>query len=477
MKEWLLQLTPSIPEVFLLTMACVILLARVFVKHQKNLSYILALFSLVIAAWLTGATALEVPAFEFQSQYIVDNAAVLMKIAVYVLVFLTFIYSKRYVNERDIQTGEYYVLGLFATLGMQVLISAHHLLILYLGLELLSLPLYAMVALERDNARAVEAAMKFFVMGAIASGLLLYGISLIFCATQALDIDKVALAITQNGVQHHLILVLGLVMVLAAIAFKLGAAPFHVWVPDVYDGAPSSVTLFISAAPKVAAFGLILRLLLVAMTDLQVEWQQILMVMGVLSIAIGNIVAISQTNIKRLLAYSSIAHMGYAILGLACATPRGYGAALFYIITYSIMSLGAFGLLVMMSQVNFEADNIDDLKGLNTRNPWLAFMMLLVMFSMAGVPPLVGFMAKVGILEALIKAHFVGLAILAIIFSIIGSYYYLRVVKVMYFEEPDTIAPVLCTMNEKMALSLNGLAVLLLGILPGALFTVCHNLF
>jgi len=478
MIEFLLtHLMPILPEAFLLAMGCVILLVNVFVPRIKNLPYFLSLLTLIISAVLTASLYNHGSTILFHGQFITDNIAVLMKLFIYVSVFMTFVYSKRYITQRNISSGEYYVLGLFSTLGMLVLVSGHHLLTIYLGLELLSLPLYAMVALQRDNARCVEAAMKFFVVGALASGMLLYGLSLIFGATQSLNIAEIATKLPAVAEQFHLILVLGLVFTMAGIVFKLGAVPFHMWVPDVYDGAPSSVTLFISTAPKIAALGLIIRLTLVALAALHIQWQQIWIAVALLSIGLGNLVAISQTNIKRMLAYSSIAHMGYAVLGLACATPRGYAAALFYILTYSVMTLGGFGMIVLLSRTDFEADHISDLAGLNTRNPWLAFMMLLVMFSMAGVPPLVGFIAKLGILEALIKADLVWLAVVAIIFAIIGSYYYLRVVKAMYFEEPENNLPVICTLDEKVAISLNGLAILLIGVFPGMLFSLCHALF
>jgi NADH-quinone oxidoreductase subunit N len=361
-------------------------------------------------------------------------------------------------------------------LGMMVLVSSHNFITLYLGLELFSLPIYAMVALQRDTGRCIEAAIKYFIMGSVASGLLLYGLSMLFGATHSLDLATVAHVMTRHGLMTHALLMLGLIFTVTAIVFKLGAAPFHQWVPDVYDGAPTSVALFISAAPKIAAFGLLIRLLVDTMPSLSIQWHQVVIVIAILSMAIGNLTAIVQTSMKRLLAYSSIAHMGYMLLGIACATQRGDSAALFYILSYSIMTLGAFGTMILLSRKGFEADKISDYSGLNTRSPWFAFVMLLVMFSMAGVPPIVGFIAKVGVLEALIQVHLVWLAVVALLFAIIGAFYYLRVVKVMYFESGQNQSDLVCDRSTRFVLSLNGILVLLLGIFPGALFALCHNI-
>lgn len=372
---------------------------------------------------------------------------------------------------------EYYVLGLFSILGMMVLVSADHLLSLFLGLELFSLPVYAMVALHRDVKACSEAAMKYFVMGAIASGILLYGISMLYGATQTLFIPLIAHTIASTPPSQQLILTFGLVFVVVGVAFKLGAVPFHMWVPDVYEGAPSSVTLFITSAPKIAALGMAVRLLVDAMPGLSQEWQQLLVIIAILSMAVGNLAAVVQSNIKRMLAYSSIAHMGYMTLGLLTATPDGYAAATFYIIAYAIMSLIAFGMILILSKAGFEAEKIDDFRGLNTRNPGLAFLMLLVMFSMAGIPPLVGFMAKVAVLNALIVTHQLWLAVVALLFAIIGAYYYINVVKVMYFEDPKIKTPVVWSWSSKITLSLNGLVILFLGLSPGLLFNICRSVF
>lgn len=476
-----MNLIPALPELFVTVMTCVILLVGLYTKKESVISYYLTQITLVFAAIITAYLYMKINAtsvvFAFNNLFVVDRLAFILKEFIYISIFLAFMYSRYYNDDNYIPSNEFYVLGLLSMLGMMVLVSGHNFLTLYLGLELLSLPIYAMVALVRAKQRCVEAAMKYFVIGALASGLLLYGMSMIFGACKSLDITQIALAIAVMPLQNNLILLFGLVFMIAGVAFKLGAAPFHMWVPDVYDGAPNSVTLFLSSAPKLAAFGLVIRLLVNAMPTLAPEWSQMLIVMAILSIIIGNVAAIVQTSIKRMLAYSSIAHIGYMLLGLACATPRGYGAALFYMISYTIMTLGAFGMVVLMSRDGVEANDIDDYKGLNTRNPWLAFIMLLIMFSMAGVPPIVGFIAKVSIFEALIQVNLVWLAAFAVLFSVIGAFYYLRVVKVMYFEESDNTDPVRYPFDLKCVMSANGLAVLLLGVAPGALFTLCHMTF
>lgn len=472
-----MDITSFLPEIILLVAACAALMADVFAPKQSEAAYFICQFALIAA---TAASVYFTPdevVYQFSGSFILDKLAVSLKIFTYFAVFLSFLYSRRYVRQQKIPQGEYYVLGLLSTLGILVLVSSANFITLYLGLELLSLPIYAMVALERDNPRCLEAAMKYFVMGSLASGLLLYGLSLLFGMTASLDMHTVAQVIEQHSGSEWHLLTLALVFILAGVAFKFGAAPFHLWVPDVYEGAPSSVTLFISAAPKLAAFGMTIRLLVDALPSLHIQWQEVLIVMAIISMAIGNIVAIAQTNIKRMLAYSSIAHIGYMLLGLACGSSNGYAAAMFYIVSYTLMTLGGFGMIVLMSKEGYEPEAISDFAGLNSRNPWLAFMWLLIMFSMAGIPPLVGFIAKVGLLEALIQVHLTWLAVVAILFAIIGAYYYLRIVKVMYFEEPQDITPVSYTREERAAMSVNGLAVLVLGVLPGTLFVLCHSLF
>lgn len=484
MNTVLPNVVPAIPEIWVMVMACVVLLLGVFRQQNRDLTYYAVQLTLVVAAVLTWFTYhhwdLNQAVLTFHDSFVLDRLAVVLKYVIYIAAFMAFLYARYYNQERHIPNTQYYVLGLLSVLGMMVTVSAHNFLVLYLGLELMSLPIYAMVALQRTALRAIEAAMKYFVMGALASGLLLYGISMVFGATQSLDITEVAQAIVQNPVSQQAILLLGVVFIVSGLGFKLGAAPFHMWVPDVYDGSPTSATIFLSSAPKLAAFGLLIRFLVGALPHLQSVWHEMFIVMALLSIAVGNLVAIVQTNIKRMLAYSSIAHMGYMLLGLLCLTPRGNAAALFYMITYTLTGLGAFGMVALLSRAGIEADELKNFAGLSQRNPWLAFMMLIVLFSMAGIPPLVGFIAKVGVLEALIQVHLVWVATVAIIFAVIGAYYYIRVIKIMYFgdsTEDVSAQPVLCPIDSRVLISANGLAVLLLGIFPGVLFGLCHKVF
>lgn len=470
--------TPAIPELFMLGMTCLTLLADLFAgKFRAIMTYGLVQLALMGSALLTIVFFPQSFTLTFSGSFVLDPLACLLKLFIYITSFFTFLYSRDYVLKREIPYGDYYVLGLFSVLGMMVLVSAYSLLTLFLGLELMSLPLYTMIALRRDSANAAEGAMKYFVMGALASSMLLYGMSMIYGATQTLAINDIVHIIKSSHTEHSLVLVFGLVFLVAGTVFKIGAAPFHMWVPDAYQGAPTSVTLFLSAAPKIAALGLAIRLFINAMPDLVMQWRELLILVAILSMSLGNFVAIVQSNIKRMLAYSAIAHMGYMSLGLLAGTPDGYGAATFYMIAYAIMSLGAFGILVMLSRVGLEAENIADLRGLNTRDPWLAFMMLLIMFSMAGIPPTVGFFAKLGVLEALISVHLVWLAVLALLFAIVGAYYYIAVVKVMYFEEPEKSAPITIAFDNRLAITINGLAVLLLGIFPSFLIDFCRQVF
>lgn len=432
-----LDFLPALPEIFVLVMICVTLLTEVFLKQgNKVVVYALAQITLLGAALLTLILYPQLPLKAFSGSFILDNLALVLKIAIYLISFVALLYSRPYIEERKIPTGEYYLLSLFVVLGMSVLVSAHSLLTLYLGLEILSLPLYAMVAIDRDSAMRSEAAIKYFILGALASGILLYGMSMFYGVSQSLDISTIAQVIANDTIPHHMILMIGLVFIVVGVVFKFGAVPFHLWVPDVYQGAPTSVTILISSAPKIAAFGLALRLLVQAMPALTLQWQELLILVAVLSMLLGNMVAIAQKNLKRMLGYSAIAHIGYLSLGLIAATPAGYAAALFYTLNYAMMSLGAFGMIALLSQNGFEAELVDDFRGLNSRNPWLAFMMMLLMFSMAGIPPTVGFFAKMGVLIALISSHFVWLAVLALLAAVIGAYYYLYMVKVMYFEAP-----------------------------------------
>ncbi|OGT67359.1 MAG: NADH-quinone oxidoreductase subunit N [Gammaproteobacteria bacterium RIFCSPHIGHO2_12_FULL_45_9] len=407
--------------------------------------------------------------------FAIDRFSSILKIVTLVTVFFVFLYAREYNEARQIAAPEYYVLGLFSTVGMLVLISAASFLMLFLGVELISLPIYAMIALQRHSGRAIEAGMKYFIVGALASGMLLYGISFIFGATQSLLFMDVAHAVANMSVDNNPYLAFGLAFLVVGIAFKLGAAPFHVWVPDVFEGAPTSTTLLVSTAPKVAGLAMALRILAEALPTLSSEWQLMLVLVAVTSMILGNLAAIVQTNLKRMLAYSSIAHMGYMLLGLLCGTQRGYAAAVFYLLSYVLMTLGAFGLLTALSRAGLEVENIKDLAGLNSRHPWLAFLLLLLLFSFAGVPPLIGFIAKVGVLEALIDIHWVWLAVVALLCAIVGAYYYLNVVKVMYFERSEKeVVRFTYSSGLSVILSVNSLLVLVVGVFPGPLFALCR---
>jgi len=394
-----------------------------------------------------------------------------LKVFIYLVTAMVFIYSRDYLKDRGLFKGEYFVLALFAVLGMMVMVSAHSMLTVYMGLELLSLALYAMVAFQRDSLHATEAAMKYFILGALASGMLLYGMSMVYGATGSLDIAEIGAYAAMNS--DNVILLFGLVFIIVGLAFKLGAVPFHMWIPDVYHGAPTSVTLFIGTAPKIAAFAMVMRLLVEGMGDLHAHWQDMLIVLAILSMAIGNIIAIAQTNIKRMLAYSTISHVGFILLGILSGTDNGYSSAMFYVVVYSLMGVGGFGMIILLSRSGFEADKLDDFKGLNERSPWMAAMMLILMFSMAGVPPTVGFYAKLAVLQSVVDVGLVWLAVTAVVFSVIGAFYYLRVVKVMYFDKPLDNSNIEAGMDMKLVLSANSLAMLVLGIFPAALMQWC----
>lgn len=478
MNMTMISFIPALPEIFLLSMICIVLLTDLFIQQSKRLlTYTLVQITLIATFVLVLKTAPETTTILFNGHYIIDSISGLLKLFILAMGLFAFIYARNYINDREIPQGDYYLLGLFSIFGMLVLVSAYSLLTLFLGLELVSLPLYAMVALQRNSTLNAEAAMKYFVMGSLASGMLLYGFSMIYGVTHSITLPEIAQAIATSTVNQQLILTFGLILAIAGVAFKLGAAPFHMWVPDVYQGSPTSVTLFVGSLPKIAAVGMALRLLVYGMPTLAIKWQGILIVIAIASIALANTVAIVQSNLKRMLSYSAISHIGYMTLGLLTASPEGYSAAVFYIFAYAIMSMGAFALLIALSKAGLEIEEISDLRGLNARNPWLAFMMLLVMFSMAGIPPTVGFFAKLGILQALVSAHMVWLAALALVFAIIGAYYYLNVVKVMYFEEPDYVTPVNSSKDVYAALSINGLLVLGLGIFPNSLIELCRHAF
>lgn len=464
---------PALPEIFVLTMACAVLIVDVY-KSDRNpfITYHLSLATLLGAAVLTVMMHDAEPVITFGGSFISDSMAALLKVFIYLVTAVVFLYSRDYLIQRGLFKGEFLILGLFAVLGMMVMVSAYNMVTVYLGLELMSLSLYAMVAMHRDSSVASEAAMKYFILGAVASGFLLYGMSLIYGATGQLGLTEIASYIHASS-GHDLILVLGVSCVVVALAFKLGAVPFHMWIPDVYHGAPTPITLFIGSAPKIAALAMVLRLLSDGLGGLHGEWEGMLVLLTVLSVTLGNVVAIAQKNIKRMLAYSTIAHVGFIFMGILAGSPAGNAGSMFYIITYAIMALGGFGMILLLSRAGFEADNIEDFKGLAKRNPWFAFMMLIVMFSMAGVPPTVGFYAKLSVLSAVIDAGYVWVAAYAVLFSVVGAFYYLRIIKFMYFDDLEDNTPIESSLDVRAVMSANALAILLLGIFPGALMGMC----
>jgi NADH-quinone oxidoreductase subunit N len=461
------------PEIFLATAICVVLLVDVFLRQeQRGLTYLLSMLALVGVALVSMASMIQEPTVAFSGSFISDPAGGVLKLVAYIVVALVFVYSRNYLEEQDLFKGEFFVLSLFGLLGIMVMISANSMLIMYLGLELLSLSLYALVAFNRDSAIAAESAMKYFVLGAIASGTLLYGISLLYGVTGTLEFSVIAASLTGDA-GLALPAVLGLVFVVVGVAFKFGAVPFHMWLPDVYQGAPTPVTLFIGSAPKIAAFALTWRVLTEALAPMGVSWQGMLIVLCVLSLFLGNIVAIAQTNLKRMLAYSTISHVGFILMGFIAGSEAGLEAAMFYTLTYALMAAAAFGMIIVLSRRGFEAERLEDFKGLNQRSPWFALMMLLIMLSMAGVPPLVGFFAKLAVLSALVEAGLVWLAILGVVLAVVGAFYYLRVIWYMYFAEPLDQAPLSSAVDLKLAISVNSLALVALGIFPGYLLNLC----
>ncbi len=478
---------PALPELFLLPATCALLLIDLSAKTaRRQRTYVLAQFILLVCAGLTVFTlpaVSEQPLYSFSGLFVNDQLGSYLKLAAYIAVATTLLYSRQYLLDRGLMRGEFVVLLMFALLGMMILISANSFLTLYLGLELLSLCQYAMVALNRDSAHSTEAAMKYFVLGALASGLLLYGMSMIYGATSTLSITEVAqrVSMLSASASDRTFLVFGLVFLVSGLAFKLGVVPFHMWIPDVYQGATTAVTLVIASAPKLAAFAMAMRLLVNGLLDLAADWQQMLVILALLSMAIGNITAIVQSNLKRMLAYSTIAHMGFMLLGLLggvvggnrFSAPDAYSASMFYVLVYVLMALGAFGMLLLLSRAGFECETLDDMKGLNQRSPWFAFMMLIVMFSLAGVPPTAGFYAKLAVLKAAVAAGQLWLAVLAVLFSLAGAFYYLRVVKLMYFDEVRDAGPITAHLEMRALLSVNGLALLVLGILPQPLMAMC----
>jgi NADH-quinone oxidoreductase subunit N len=481
-----MNLVPVYPEIFLVIASSAILLIDMFLKDaQRHITYLLAIVTLLVCGVLSAAQFGDPNTYVFNNMFVSDPMSSLLKLFCYLAVGVTLIYSRQYATDRGMLGGgliggEFYVLALFSLLGQMVMISGNNFLIIYLGLELMTLSLYALVALRRGNPVSTEAAMKYFILGAMASGFLLYGISMLYGATGSLDLTEVAKA-TASGSANKTILVFGVVFLVAGLAFKLSAAPFHMWVPDVYTGAPTAVTLLIASGPKLAAFAITIRLLVEGLFPLAVDWQQMLMMLAVLSLAIGNITAIVQTNIKRMLAYSTIAQIGFMLLGMLAGVingntsmaANGYSSSMFYAVTYVLTTLGTFGVIMLLARTGFEAENLDDFKGLNQRSPWFAFVMLILMFSLTGIPPTVGFYAKLAVLQAVLSAGHIWLAVVSVLLSLIGAFYYLRVVKVMYFDDPVDDSKIVASGDMRITLGINGIAVLALGILPGPLMTLC----
>ena len=468
------SLAPALPEIYLAAAVCVVLLADVFAgASARRITPTLTLLVLVVGAALTLLYAqVEGRQLLFSGMYVADSVAILLKLCAFLFVAVGLLYSRHYLEARGILRGEYYVLALTALLGMFVMISAGSLLTMYIGVELLALSLYAMVAFDRDSGIAAESAMKYFVLGAIASGCLLYGMSMLYGLTGSLLFTDLA---RQLQGPASLGLILGLVFVVVGVAFKFGAVPFHMWVPDVYHGAPTAVTLFVATAPKLAAFALAFRLLAGGLGEVAEAWTQMLAVVAALSLVVGNVAAIAQTNLKRMLAYSAIGNVGFILLGFVAGTPGGYSAALYYTIVYIVMALGSFGVILLASRAGFEADELVHYRGLHARDPSLALMMMALMFSTAGIPPFVGFWAKLQIFQALWETHNLALLVLAAAMSVVGVFYYLRVIKLMYFDAPEGLPAAEGRAGVRLTLALNAAAVLVLGLLPNALLAVCQR--
>ena len=462
------------PEIYLGLAACAILMLDLLLNDaQRRWTGVLAVISLIITAMLVAVQPVTVKFVGLGGLFEMDRMAQVLKVVTLLTVAVVFVYSTDYLQRRAILKGEYYVLGLFAALGAMVLISAGSLITLYLGLELMSLCLYAMVAFDRESGIAAESAIKYFVLGSMASGTLLYGMSIIYGVTGNLELGAIAAAV-QNGLGDNVGLVFGIAFLIVGVGFKFGAVPFHMWIPDVYEGSPTCVTVFIGTASKLAAFALAMRLLPEALAGSQPDWSQMLIVLAVLSMAIGNIVAIAQSNLKRMLAYSTISHVGYVLLGILSGTAQGYQASMFYMISYVIVAAGAFGMILLLARQGFEADKITDFRGLNARSPWFAGMMAILMFSLAGLPPFIGFWAKLGVVQAVI-GNYTWLAVVAVLFSVVGAFFYLRIVKLMYFDEPTETTIIGGSVLMRTVLSANALLVFGLGVIPGTLLQLCQR--
>lgn len=472
------HLTLALPQIIILATACLCLLSDLCLSKQGlRFTYAIALFGLLVAGIFSAAGVGSASIVFLARQCISDDLSHIMNTGIALAVLVTLVYAKNYLFERQMPVGDILLLVLLSTFGMMVLVSANTLLTSYLGLELVSLPLYALTAVRRTEGNASEAAMKYFVMGAIASGMLLYGFSLLYGATGQTVFSEIANVIAAQNLRHDPLLQFALVFIVAGLGFKLAMVPFHMWAPDVYQGAPLPVTLFLSAAPKVAGLALWFRLLTVALPGAVAQWQLLLVVMTLLSVGLGNICAIVQTNIRRLFAYSTIAHMGFALFGILAGTEAGYASALFYMLVYMMMSLAAFGLLTLLSRDGLEIESIDDLKGLNEKNPWLAFMMMVVLFSMAGIPPTAGFFVKLSVLKALVDVHMIWVTVVAVLFAVIAAFYYLRIIKCMYFDEAKHTHRVTISAGTSALFAINCLALIYFGLFPAGLISICSRAF
>jgi len=469
----LATLSPAMPEIVLLTLACALLLIDAFLAEgERHITYWLTQVTLVGTAVLTAFT-IGPSLVTFNGMFVADMLSQVLKIAMLLTVAATLMMSRTYLELRGLLKGEFMTLALFGTLGMMVMASAHNFVTLFLGLELMALSQYSIVALQRDSVRATEAAMKYFVLGALSSGLLLYGMSMVYGATGSLDVSRVAEVLERGTSPMPVIGVFGLVFVVAGIAFKLGNAPFHMWIPDVYHGAATPTTLLVGGAPKLAAFAFTMRLLATALQSMSADWSQMLVVLAVASMFLGNVVAIAQTNLKRMLAYSTISHMGFVVMGILAATETGYGAALFYVISYTIMTLGSFGMILLLSRAGFEAEELDDFRGLNQHSKWYAFVMLVIMFSLTGLPPTMGFFGKLFVLQAALEAGYTWLVVFAVLISVVGAFYYLRIVKIMYMDPPAAELTLDSRAEARWMLSATAVATLFFGLVPAPLMELC----
>ena len=473
------ELLFALPELFLLSAIAIILLFDLFISDRlKHITYYLSQLALLLTGFLAFNLIGE-SAIIFSGTFVLDTLGSTFKVFILGFAIIALAYTRHYLKVHDLLRNEYFILAMMSILGMLIMVSGHSLLTLYLGLEIMSLSLYALIATARDRTAAIEAALKYFVLGAIASGLLLYGMSMIYGISGSLNIAQISnfASAATLGSQQTLILNFGLVFLVIGVAFKLGAVPFHMWVPDVYQGSPTSVTMFLSSVPKIAAVAILIRLLIDGLGSLQHYWSDLFMILAILSIAIGSLVALNQTNIKRMLAYSTISHIGFVLLGFVTGVVDGYGAAVFYVLTYILMSLAAFGVIIALNKNGFEADQIADFQGLSKSSPWLALIMLVVMLSMAGVPPFIGFYSKLFILQQVVAEGYVLLAVLAVIFAVISAYYYLQIIKTMYFSDKDKSIVIYAPLDMKVLLSINGILILLVGLMPSFWMELSVSLF